>query len=224
VGRLLRWPAQEEPFEVVGVVEDLKYTTLGEPPTPYFYRPASQEPLGAATLHVRTQTAPEALLGTVRREIRALDPNLPVVDARTVEAVLDEALWAPRLAAQLLGTFGLVALLLAATGLYAVLAYSVQQRRREIGVRVALGAHSGQVLGLVVRDGMLQVGAGVLLGALAALAGSRLLGALLYDLSGLELSVLLSAAAVLAGVALLACLLPAFKATGVDPAAVLRQE
>jgi putative ABC transport system permease protein len=224
LGKQMRWAIPDAvPFEVVAVVADVKYASLGEPPTPYFYRPSTQEPLTAATLLVRTALPPAALLEPVQREIHALDAALPVVDARPVGDLLEEALWAPLLAVRLLGAFGLLALLLAATGLYAVLAESVQGRRREIGVRLALGARRDQVLGMVLREGMVQVGLGAALGIVLIAAGSRLLAVLLYGIEGPELRVLAPAVALLAAAALAACLVPAARATRVDAATVLRQ-
>ena len=222
LGQQIRWLGEEHPWQVVGVVADSKYTTLGEPPSPYLYRPLTQDYASAVTLHLRTEGSPAAVMPAARQLVRELDPDLPVSDVLPIAEVLRQSLWAPSMGASLLGLFGLVALALASFGIYGVLTQVVLARRREMGIRMALGANRSQILGLTLRHGMLPVWIGVVVGAGAAVGAARLVGNLLYGLSGADLRVLVSAAAVLVAVALFACLVPARGATRLDPLTVLR--
>jgi ABC-type antimicrobial peptide transport system permease subunit len=160
----------------------------------------------------------------VRREVGALDPSLPIVDLRSMEAVFEETLSRPRLLSRLLAAFAGLALLLAAIGTYGVLAYTVAERRREIGVRMALGADGARVLRMVLRDGMLLAGAGLVLGVLGAFAATRVLGSMLYGISPGDPMTLAAVLALMALVALAACYVPARRASSVDPMLVLRQD
>jgi predicted permease len=222
VGRSIRWAGEEGLRQIVGIAEDVKYATLGEPPTPYVYVPLSQMFNGNLTLHVRTRSTPAGLLPEVERAIRGLDPELAIADARAMDQVLEESLWGARTGALLLGGFALVALLLAATGIYAVVSQMVQQARREMGIRIALGAGRRRVLALVLRRGMAQVLLGTAAGGLLAASTSHLLSSLLYGLSGLEAGVFAGAALLLAAVAVAACLIPGRAAVRVDPMTTLR--
>jgi putative ABC transport system permease protein len=223
VGKRLRLGEDAEPLEVVGVAADARYAGLREPPTAYAYRPVLQSYSPMMMLHVRTAEDPTPLLETVRHEVQALDPALPLLEPRTISQVRNFSLWAPRMGAGLLSVFGLLALTLAALGIYGVVAYSVGQRRREIGIRMAIGADRRNVLRLILRQGMRPVVIGVVLGLAAAVAGARAVSSLLFGVGAADPLALTIAVALLALVALAAVFAPARRASGVDPATALRQ-
>jgi len=175
------------------------------------------------TLYVRSQGNPASLLPAIQREIRTLDSNIEISDARTGAMLLDEVLWAPKVGVALLGVFGSLALALASVGLYGVMAYSVTRRRREIGVRMALGATPGAVLRLVLTEGMKLVGWGIVLGFGASLVLGRGLSHMLFGVGFADPASLASASVTLTLVALAACYLPAVAATRIDPMNALRQ-
>ncbi len=210
--------------EVVGVVETGKYRTLGEDPLPYMYLPFAQAFNSEMTLHVRTAGPPEAILARVRDEVGRLDPGLPLYDARTMQSHLGFSMLPARLAGSVLGGFGLLGLFLAAIGIYGVMAYAVAQRRREIGIRVALGAARDQVIGMVVRQGMWIVGIGVAVGLVGALVAARLIQGLLYTGSGFDPVTFIGVPLVLLAAAGLATYIPARRAAGVDPVTALKSE
>ncbi len=228
IGGRVRFPARagrpERPvMQVIGVARDTRVRTLGEEPRPYLYLPYRQtdEDVGFV---IRTAGAPAPLVPVVRREALALKPDLPIFELETMREHLSLMVTPPRLAAMLLGASGTLAVLLASLGLYAVVAYSVARRTKEIGIRVALGAGRGQVMLLVVREGMALVGAGIALGFVLTLALTRPLGAYLYGLESFDPLTFGSVAAVLAGAALLANYLPARRAVRVDPLKAIRYE
>ena len=159
--------------QVVGVVKNANYSTLDEAPQACVYLPQKQNFAGGVTLYVRSEGNPASLLLTVQREVRTLDSNLDISDVRTGATLIDQVLWGPKVGVALLGLFGSLALILASVGLYGVMAYSVARRRREIGVRMALGAMRGGVLRLVIADGMRVVGWGIVLGLGASLVLGR---------------------------------------------------
>jgi putative ABC transport system permease protein len=225
VGRRFQFfgAAAGEAVEVVGVARNSKYGFLGEQTPMYLYLPMTQSYGSAATLHVRTERDPSDAIGRVRRTVRELDPRLPLVDVRPVTRVLDDALWAPRTAARLLAGFGLLALALAAIGIYGVMSYLVRQGRREIAVRLALGAQRRDVLGHVIRRGMGAAAAGVAAGLLIAFAVTRTASALLYGTNPMDPLAYGIAALLLAVVALAASWLPARRAAAIDPILVLRE-
>ncbi len=209
-------------LEVVGVVKDGKYSTLGEEATPFFYLNLAQRYQSSPTLLLRARGNPLDALPAVRNEIAALDKNLPLYDVKTMRQHLALALLPARLAGSVLGVFGLVALILAAAGIYGVMAYSVAQRTREIGVRMALGANTGAVLKLVLRQGMTLTLIGVAIGLSASLALTRLMKSLLFGVSATDPLTFIVLALLLALVALTACYIPARRAAKVDPIAALR--
>jgi predicted permease len=223
LGRRFRFYGDTAYHEIVGVVETVKYNTVGEPPTPCVFVPLAQNYADAMVLYVRSAGEIGPILGAARTEIRALDSQVPIILAFTVGEVIDQSLWAPKFAASLLGIFGLLALALASVGLYGVLAYAVTQRRREIGVRMALGAEQTRVLHLVLRDGLTLVGLGVALGLAVALGLSGTVVSLLYGVGAVDPASFLGAAAVLVAVAAVASYLPARRASRIDPIVALRE-
>jgi len=221
IGRRFRFFGQQQLTEVVGIARDSKYNFLGEDATPYLYQTLRQAPDAAVTLVVRA-SEPQVALGAVRSAIQAMEPTMPLTGVFTMAALIDQGLWAARLGATLLGVFGLLALVLAAVGVYGVMAYAVSLRAREIGVRMALGASTGQVRREVLRQGLLLSGIGVLLGTAAGAAVTPFVVGLLYGVSPYDPSTLIGVPAVLLAVAVLAVYIPARRASRVDPAVALR--
>ncbi|HEX7314425.1 MAG TPA: ABC transporter permease [Pyrinomonadaceae bacterium] len=214
-------------FEIVGVVGDEKVTSLDARTTPVIYFHARQGPDSSAALVVRTEAAdPLTLASAVRGEVRALDPEVPVFAVQTLEQMVagSRAAFMRRYPAYLTGVFACVALLLALVGIYGVVSYSVTQRTHEIAVRLALGARGRDVLRLVLGHGLLLALGGIALGALGALALTRLISGLLFGVSAADPVVYGLVALLLAAVALLACLVPARRAMKVDPMVALRYE
>lgn len=210
--------------EIVGVARDSKYRTLGENPRPTAYVPLAQNHETGMALHVRTSGNPLGIAAAVRGEVQALDPNLAVTNVQSLSAVVAASLFAARMGAVLLAIFGVLALLLAAIGLYGVMSYTVSRRTREIGIRMALGAGKGNVLRLVLKEGLTLVGGGIAAGLIVALAATRLLASFLYGVSSLDLATFAAIPIVLALVALLASYLPARRAAKVDPMIALRYQ
>jgi putative ABC transport system permease protein len=161
---------------------------------------------------------------SVRKQIQAIEPNLPLTNVATIGQQLDQALFAPRMGAALLGLFGLLALVLAGIGIYGVMAYTLAQRTQEIGIRMALGAASREIIQMVIRQGMTLALIGLLLGALASALLSRLISGLLFGVSATDSGVFATVSVILAAVALIACYVPARRATRVDPLIALRIE
>ncbi|HWS87827.1 MAG TPA: ABC transporter permease [Pyrinomonadaceae bacterium] len=227
LGKRIRVFMKQEPplTEIVGVVADVKSQSLDEEPRPTVYWPLAELPMNFTSLVVRAEGGdPEALAPLVRREILAMDAEQPVADVRTMNHLLAESVGRARFSAFLLGVFACVAAALAAVGLYAVMSYAVAQRLHEIGVRVALGAQGRDILVLVVRQGLALGLAGAALGLAGALALTRLMRSLLYEVSTTDLATYVSVSALLLVVTLLACVIPARRATKVDPMVALRYE
>jgi predicted permease len=222
--RFAPWSADSQPVEVIGVVEDGKYASLGEPPQPYYCRPISQAYVGMNTVVVRSDGDPQGVLAAVRSEIRGLDAQMPLASAKPLADRMAMPLLPARLAASVLGVFGLVALALAAIGVYGVMSNAVARRTREIGVRVALGAQAADVLRMAMRQGMAPVVAGVAIGAAAALALMQMAKSFLFGVSAADPLTYVAVTALLVGVALLACYVPARRAAKVDPMVALRSE
>jgi predicted permease len=217
--------------EVVGVVADVRAQGLSEEPSPEFYLPMLQAPSAAWTWTDRTLTVAArasgdavSLLGPLRRAIAEVDPTLPLYNLGTMQGRVVESLAESRFSTMLLGTFSLIALALAAIGVYGIISYGVAQRTQEIGIRVALGAQRGDVLALVVRHGAALAGVGLAVGITGALALSRYLGSLLFQVSPTDPPTFAAGAVVLSAVAVLAALLPARRAAMTDPMTALRNE
>jgi putative ABC transport system permease protein len=206
---------------IVGVVGDVR-STLASQPSATFYRPLAQAPLLTVMFLARTSVDPSGLTQQMRQAVHAIDPQQPVDQFRTLEQVRSTSLAAPRLTAMLIGVFAGIALLITATGLAGVIAFSVNQRSQEFGVRMALGATGGSIQQLVLGQGARLVGIGLVLGGAAALVLGGSVKALLFDTAPTDLATYAGVAAVLAVVALAACLLPARRAASVDPLVVLR--
>jgi predicted permease len=212
--------------EIIGVIKDTKYIDLKKQAPRTVYVPIAQTTIWSTerTLHVRTAGEPTNLIAAIRHEVETLDKNLPIYNVRTFTELVAQSIYQERLIATLSSFFGLLALLLASLGLYGVMAYSVTRRTREIGIRLALGAQTSDVLKLVVRQGMTLALIGIGLGIAAAWALTRVLSNLLYGISATDPLTFVSLSMLLAGVALLACYLPARRATKVDLMSALRHE
>ena len=211
--------------EVIGIARDVRYGPVESEPMPDFYLPAYQTTFGASgVVFVRVQRDPLALIEAARQEVGALDPGLPIFNVRTMEERAGAALARPRFATTLLGTFAAMALVLAAVGLYGVMAFSVAQRTREIGLRMALGADAPSVLRGVLGQGLALAGSGVVLGLLGALALQRVLGGMLYGIAGTDPATLAGVSLLMGTAATIAALIPARRAIRVDPMEALRAE
>jgi len=222
-------PAKE--YEVVGIVEDVKHMGLTDEPMPTLYGPIPQAPKSAVpfmannfSLVVRTGIEPEALASTVRKELRNIDVDVATAGVRPMHQFLATAVAARRFNMQLIAVFAVTALLLAAAGLYAVIAYLVSQRTKEIGIRLALGAAPRDILRLMMGQGMKLTLIGVAIGFIGAIAVTRLMRSLLFAVTPTDLMTFSIASIVLIVVALLSCYIPARRATKVDPLVVLRYE
>ena len=223
LGRRLQLPGEKRMRQVVGVARNANYSLWGEAPQACVYVPLEQNYSDSMTLFVRSKRGPQEILKPVEREIGAVAPRIVVSFSRTGSDLVDGALFQARMGVGLLTVFGLLALGLASIGLYGILAYSVNQRKREIGLRMALGATQSSVLRLVLRQGISLVAAGVLAGLLASLFVERLISRMLYGVSASDPLSVGAAALMLFAVAIAACYLPAHWATRVDPLAALRE-
>jgi macrolide transport system ATP-binding/permease protein len=223
LGKRVRLPGERQFRQIVGVARTANYSSWGEPPQACVYLPLEQNPLAAMTLYVSTDGDPVRIVSAVRREISAVGPQVMVSGIRTGEQVRDGSLFQARIGVALLSVFGLLALGLASIGLYGILAYGVNQRHREIGLRMALGASQPSVLRLILKEGMSLVLSGVAIGFAAVLLLGRVLSRVLYGVGASDPVSLAAAVFALGGVALVACYLPARWATRVDPLVALRQ-
>ncbi len=211
-----------QPFEIIGVVGDIRHQSLGGQPFPAMYFPTRN--IGRFNLAIRTQGDPLSIVGAVRKEVHALDPDQPIAAVRKMSDWVESSTAGPRYRTTLLGMFAALAMILAATGIYGVMSYSVAQRTHEIGVRMALGARQGDVLKLVVRQGMLLTLVGVILGLLGAFALTRVMQSLLFGVTAKDPFTFSVVAGLLIAVAFVACFIPARRATKVDPLVALRYE
>ena len=217
-------PGKGTSCEIVGLVETGKYRTLGENPHPVVFRSRLQHSGPRSTFVAQVRGDPQSALAGIRNAVQELDPRLSLSRLGTLEQHLSLALFPARTTGLLLSVLGVVAMLLAVSGLFGVITYSVSQRTREIGIRMALGAQRGEIVGMVLRQGMKMAGLGVVLGLAGALAATRSLRSLLFGVSPLDPLTFLAVPLLLAAVALLACWLPARRATRVDPLEALRYE
>ena len=224
VGRRFTLIASKETVEVVGVVQDVKYANLTERPRLAVYFPMSQAYASPVTLQIRTEGDPVLLAAAVRREIHALEPNLALLDLRTMTEVIGDLLWIPRTGATLLGFFGLLTLVLVMIGIHGVMQQSVTERRREIGIRLALGAERSRVIRLLFNQSMITVVAGLAAGLGAAFLLSPFVATLLFGVGARNSLAYLLAALFLAVVAALATYIPARRVTAISPMIVMRQE
>jgi predicted permease len=224
IGKRIRRARRDESLEVIGVSGDYKVRTLGERPRPVVHLALSQRYSPAATLVARGDGSESPLVETIRGKMLELDPNLALFEAKTMREQMALPLFPVRAAAALISGAGLFALLLAAIGIYGVIAHSVGQRRREVGLRMALGAERGNVVKMVLGEGMAIAAAGMVVGLAAAALAGRILGAVLYQVSALDPTAFASASLVMLGVALLANYLPARRAAGANPVVALRHD
>jgi predicted permease len=226
VGKLMSSDGNEElDTQIVGLVQNAKYSEVKDRIPPLFFRPWSQDDdIGAMAVYVRTSLDPEAFLPTLPRIVARIDPNLPLEDLRTMPQQVRQNVFMDRLISLLSAAFAALATLLAAVGLYGVLAYTVAQRTREIGLRMALGAEPGRVRGMVLKQVGLMTIVGGTIGLVAAQQLAKLAESLLYELKGHDAVVLVGAAVVLSLVALVAGLIPAHRASQIDPMRALRYE
>jgi predicted permease len=211
-------------IEVVGVARDGKYLTLGEAPRPYLFLPLAQRPISRVSVVARTEGDPDALVPALRAAVAALDPDLPVFGEKTLRQHMETPLSGFESGAATVGFFGVMALLLAATGVYGVVAYGAARRTREMGIRMALGARAADVLRLIVGGGARMAGAGMAIGLAGALLLSRSLTGLLHGVSAADPATYATVAAVVLAAALLASWVPARRATRVNPSLALRSE
>ena len=226
IGRRVTLPLMDRTLlrQVVGIVGDVKQDELTEAPPPTVYHYTRNRDWRFATLVIRTSVPPTSLALPATAVVRAIDPEQPIEDTRTMEQVRDERLTSQRFSALLLALFALVALVLASVGIYSVLSYIVRGRSREIGIRTALGARTSDVLRLVILEGMSPALIGIAAGTIAALASAKILERLVFGISASDPLTLAAVAATLAFVALIASLVPAYRASRLDPLKVLRAD
>jgi predicted permease len=225
IGKRFNFTGPKDPlWQVIGVCGDGKYNSLGEAPMPAVFRPQFRDYDTVCTLVVRTSGDPRSLIPTLRNEIQNMDATLPLYDIKTLTEHMNIPLFPARMAADVLGSFGVLALVLAAIGIYGVMSYVVAGRTREIGLRMALGAQLRQVRQLILRQGMMLAGIGLILGLAVVFVLARFLTSMLYGVSPSDPVTFLGISFLLAMVALLACYLPARRAARIDPMIAIREE
>jgi predicted permease len=215
------------PFiEVVGIVQDGKYKSVVEDPTPFFYLPLSQVYVDFRTVHVRTSLPPQRLQRDIESSVRALAPDLPVREMQTMTQALQgiNGFFLLRFGAQLTSTMGLLGLILAVVGVYSVVSYAAVQRTHEIGIRMALGAAPQDILRMVLRQSVVIVAVGLAVGLAAAFAGTRAIASLIVGVRPTDAATFVTVVVLLAAIALVACWIPARRATCVSPLVALRYE
>ena len=224
IGKHIHFLGETWDIAVVGEVSTVKYLTLGEPPQAIIYVPLKQHYAPAVIVYVRTKDDPDKALANIRSTVQSLIPTVPLTNVRTVEQTMVQSLTAPRIGAELLGTFGLLALILAATGTYGVMSYSVSQRTQEIGIRMSLGAQARDVRQLILSSGLAMVLAGVAAGLVFSTLLARAMNSMLFGIGFFDAPSFLGTAALLIFVAMTACWIPARRAMRVDPLIALRYE
>jgi predicted permease len=225
IGRRFNWHGPKDPFfEIVGVVPAGKYNSLGEDPKPALYTPLYRDYTGMVTVVARTRSDPRQVLNALRNEVHNLDPSISVYAAKTLKEHMGTSLFPARMAAIALGSFGVLALILAAVGIYGVMSHVVAGRTREIGLRMALGARLSDVQKLLLKQGMLLAAIGSLCGLVIAFGGARMMKSLLYGVSTSDPITFTCVAVLLLSIALLACWVPARRASRVEPMIALRAE
>jgi putative ABC transport system permease protein len=228
IGQQISFGESDDPktyYTIVGIVPTVRHGQLGIAPViPQLYCSEAQNSDLQVTLLVRTEGEPIALLPSIRAAVRSIDPQAPIFGTRTMQEAVAASVGTQRLSATLIGGFSLLALFLAALGLYAVLAYSVTQRTREIGIRMALGSPRAKIFELILRQGMIMVGLGILAGIILALSFGPLVQHFVYGVAPHDPATIIGVAALLAVIAILACWLPARRAMNVDPIAALHYE
>jgi predicted permease len=222
IGRRFRFLVDNESIEVIGIARHTKAITLGEVPAPMVYVPFVELPDGGISLFVHTVGAPGVMLSETHRIVRDIDIRIPITYEKTIRDHMAFALWPSWMGAVLLGSLGVLALVLASVGVYGLMAYSVSQRTRELGIRMALGAPANQVLQLVLRQGMLLAGIGLALGLFAAFGSTRLAGTFLYGVNPSDPVIFGGVTSLLAAAAFMACYFPARRALKIDPIIALR--
>jgi len=222
IGKRLKFLGDNFMREVAGVTGNTVVLTIGEAPQPVIFVPLAQDPQPLVAVNVRTKAAPESVLSTTLAEVHRMNSSLAPGFPQTIQEQIGAGLWAPRMGAALFGIFGALGLILAAIGLYGVMAYMVAQRTNEIGIRMALGAARGDVLGMVVRHGMRLTAFGILAGLAGGLAVTRLMATLLFGISPADPLTYSLVSVVLVIAALLATWIPAWRASSIDPVIALR--
>jgi putative ABC transport system permease protein len=225
IGKVLKFGTEaSDSAQIIGVVGDTRDVHLNAPPRPQIYLPALQAAPEVLHLFVRSSYDPAALAADLRNAVWSVDKDQPIKGIQTMSAVIDHAVAQPRFRTWLVGVFAALGLTLTLVGVYGVISYSASQRTREIGIRVALGAQPGNVLRLVLQQGIRLAIAGAILGVIGSLALSRVLKSQLFEISPADPLTLVGAAVIMLLVALAACYIPARRATLIDPLEALRQE
>ena len=222
IGKVVRNPHGKA--EVVGIVGDIKHYGLDGEARAELFMPAWQQPMNGMSLVVRTASDPKGFVDTVRREILTIDAEQPIYDASAMVDVVARSVFLPRISMLLLGAFAVIALLLAVIGIYGVVSYTVAQRTRELGVRMALGAQPSDTLRLVLGRSMMLVAGGTVIGLIASVGVTRVIAGLLYDVSPLDPVVFVGVSSLLAAAGFIASVIPARRATRVDPIVALRNQ
>jgi len=224
IGKRVETTGDRQWMTIVGVVAGIKEVGLAEKLQPHIYAPLAQAPIARATLVIRTDVASNAIIGAVRSEVSQLDPDVPVFSIQPMHDVIGRTLTSQRLTNMLLTAFSLLALLVAAVGIYGTMSLYVGSRKNEFGIRLALGAQPGTLLRSVLREGMLLIVAGILVGTVGALALTGTIASMLFEVSPTDPVVFTGVPLLLVLVALVACFVPARRASRVDPMIALRYE
>ena len=225
IGKRFNFSGSDKPFwEIIGVCGDGKYNSLGEDPKPALFRPQLRDYATAVSMVARTKGDPKTVLGAMQREMRNIDPTLPLYGLKTLKEHMKIPLFPAKMAAGALGSFGLLALILAAVGIYGGMSYVVAGRTREIGLRMALGARNGNVQRLILRQGMTLAVIGSMIGLAIAFGATRFLKSVLYGVDAMDPITFIGVTLLLGIVALMACWIPALRASKVDPMVALRAD